>query len=322
MARPKGIAPWEPSPASAALLKQVNLVLDEYRDHLPLTVRQVFYRLVGEYHFDKTERSYKNLANMLVRARRALLIPFDSIRDDGTRVEQAGGYESVKDFWDVVRYSGKTFKRQRQSGQPVFVEVSCEAGGMVPQMVRVAHPFGVPVYSGGGFNSLTAIKEVADRALERDVPTVLLHIGDFDPSGVAIFNSLTEDAALFVSQITDPLRDPDHYEDGFAEKLHERICPKVEVRAEAALRAVRVALTADQVDEYSLDTAPPKGSDTRSAAWPYDYTAQAEALPPDILADLVREAIEAQFDLSVYAEVVATEQADRESILERIDGAG
>ena len=319
MARPKGIAPWNPDPATVELLHDVRSVLDEYRDHLPLTVRQVFYRLVGQYGYDKTERAYARLCEKLVRARRATLIPFDAIRDDGTTVRGGGGYDSVDDFWDTVRYSAKGFRRGRQHGQPVFIELSCEASGMVPQMQRVCAPYSIPVYSGSGFNSLTAIKEVADRALARDVPTVLLHVGDFDPSGVAIFNSLGADAALFVDQITDPLRDPDGYKDGFGERLIAKVCPNVNVQAGAELRPVRVALTAEQVDEYSLDVAPPKSSDTRSANWPYSYTAQAEALPPDLLARVVDEAILEHIDTDVYEELLETERDERAEIVERLD---
>jgi len=315
MARPKGVAVWKPSPESAVLLGQVNQVLDEYRDHLPLTVRQVFYRLVGQYGYDKTEHAYKRLGNMLVRARRSLLVPFDSLRDDGTVVREPNGFASTDDFWAAVRSTAERYRRNRQAGQGVFVELACEAGGMVPQMERVARAYSVPVYSGGGFNSLTAIKEVADRALARDVPTVLLHVGDFDPSGVSIFDSLTNDAQMFVRQIVD------YAFDGEPKPETLKRLTKVDIRREADLIPVRVVLTDEQVHTYGLDTAPPKGSDTRSVNWSYGYTAQAEALPPDILAVLVRDAIETQLDLGVLGAEKDREDADREAILGRINGS-
>jgi hypothetical protein len=45
--RVRGFAPWSPEKATLALLDQVRGVLSEYADHLPLTIRQIFYRLVG-----------------------------------------------------------------------------------------------------------------------------------------------------------------------------------------------------------------------------------------------------------------------------------
>lgn len=311
MSRPKGIADWTPSAENQVLLNQVNAVLAEYSAHLPLTVRQVFYRLVGSYGYAKDELAYKRLANMLVRARRALLVPFDSLRDDGTVVREPQGFDGTDDFWERIRATAERYRRNRQTGQPAFVELACEAGGMVPQMERVARDYGVPVYSGGGFNSLTATKEVVDRALERDVPTVFLHVGDFDPSGLSIYESHVKDVRMFVRQIVSYRFDNEG-------KNIDRLT-KVDVKRDADFIPKRVVLTDDQVQEYGLDTAPPKSSDTRSANWPYDYTAQAEALPPDILANIVREAIEDQLDMAVLNVELAREDGDRNAILDRID---
>ena len=36
-------------------------MLNEYEEHLTLTLRQVFYRLVAAYGYEKTERAYQNL---------------------------------------------------------------------------------------------------------------------------------------------------------------------------------------------------------------------------------------------------------------------
>jgi hypothetical protein len=55
--RPRGFVEWKPHAASLALLDQVRGVLSEYAAFLPLTCRQVFYRLVGAHGYDKTERA-------------------------------------------------------------------------------------------------------------------------------------------------------------------------------------------------------------------------------------------------------------------------
>ncbi len=47
--RARGFTDWNPSAVSLALLAQVREVLVEYADYLPLTLRQVFYRLVGAH---------------------------------------------------------------------------------------------------------------------------------------------------------------------------------------------------------------------------------------------------------------------------------
>jgi hypothetical protein len=68
---------------------------------------------------------------------------------------------------------------------------------MAPQLSRVAGEFAVPVYSAGGFASLTAVRQIVDRAVERDHSTLLLHVGDFDPSGESIFAAMAADARAF-----------------------------------------------------------------------------------------------------------------------------
>ena len=69
--RPRGFAPWTPRPASLALVQDVRAVLADYGEHLPLTIRQVFYRLVATRGFDKTEAAYSRLCEIVNRARRA-----------------------------------------------------------------------------------------------------------------------------------------------------------------------------------------------------------------------------------------------------------
>lgn len=81
--RPRGYATWRPQAKTEVLLGRVEDVIAEYEDFLPLTVRQIFYRLVASHGYEKTEAAYKRLGEHLNRARRAGRIPFETIRDDG-----------------------------------------------------------------------------------------------------------------------------------------------------------------------------------------------------------------------------------------------
>jgi hypothetical protein len=63
--RVRGFAPWSPRAETQVLLDQVRAVLGEYEDYLPLTIRQIFYRLVGAYEYEKTERAYERLCEHL-----------------------------------------------------------------------------------------------------------------------------------------------------------------------------------------------------------------------------------------------------------------
>jgi hypothetical protein len=168
------------------------------------------------------------------------------------------------------------------------MELWCEAAGMLHQLDRVAARYSVPVYSTGGFGSLTANYEIAERALSRDCATAILHVGDFDPSWESIFESIVEDAAAFVEA--------------------DRTIRLSEVRG------VRVALTAEQAGDHNLPTAPAKESDTRSKTWK-GGTCQLEALAPDVLARLVEDAIVEQLDLELFEGQVELEKRERAELL-------
>ncbi len=57
--RVRGFADWKPTAASIEVVEQIDNVLAQYQQHLPLTLRQVFYRLVGTVGYAKTEKAYK-----------------------------------------------------------------------------------------------------------------------------------------------------------------------------------------------------------------------------------------------------------------------
>jgi hypothetical protein len=122
---------------------------------------------------------------------------------------------------------------------------------------------------------------------------LVLHVGDHDPSGVHVFGSLDEDVRAFCGELGG----------------------QVEFR--------RLAVLPEHVEEHGLVTSPAKVSDRRA----FDgATVQAEALPPDVLADLVRSAIASELDLHVYAEVLEREREQRSTLsawagsLERLEG--
>jgi hypothetical protein len=159
---------------------------------------------------------------------------------------------------------------------------------MMPQLATIADEFSIPVYSNSGFASLSAVRSIVWRATRRTVPTVILHVGDFDPSGEAVFAHIAEDAAAFLER----------------DRLigTQRIIPE------------RVALTSAQVERYGLPTAPPKATDSRSANWNGE-TCQAEALPPSTLAVIVREAIQRRLDLDLLGEHELLEGEERVQLL-------
>lgn len=294
--RPRGFAAWSPSAETAQLLDTVGGVFEDYRGHLPLTVRQVFYRLVGTTGYEKTERAYKRLGDHLVRARRAGLVPWEYLRDDGPTVAEPDGWEGPGQFWRSVRHLAEGYDALPERGQAQAVEVWVEAAGMVPQVRRVAAPLGASVLTAGGFDSVTWKHEAARRLAERfdaeGRPTVILHIGDLDPSGCSVIDSAAEDVLAFLA--------------GFD--------------ARQVARFERVAVTPEQVTALRLPAAPQKTTDRRGAFMA--STVQAEAIDPATLAAIVTAAVEAEIDLARLAEERDRGEAERRVILADLERLG
>lgn len=232
--RPKGYAEWRPRQDTQIVLAQVDEVLREYREHLPLTVRQIFYRLVGAFDYPKTEQAYERLGNYLVRGRRARLIPFEHIRDDSHSVMDHLHFDGEEHFYSYVRRLGGNYKQDKLANQGISIRVHCEAEGMMPQLHRALEPYSIPVYSCSGFDSLTARRELAtwchDTYVYRGKDPIMFHMGDYDPDGESIFDSLVEDVRGFL-------------------RVDAPHVVKVAMFE-------RVALTKYQVDDYKLPTAP------------------------------------------------------------------
>jgi hypothetical protein len=127
--RVRGFAPWHPQADTCELLERVRAVLAEYEDYLPLTIRQIFYRLVGAHEFEKSERAYKRLCENLNRARRARLIPMSAIRDDGgTVLRPANVWDSTADFLETMHRQAARLRFNRTAGPKGSVtRASCGA---------------------------------------------------------------------------------------------------------------------------------------------------------------------------------------------------
>jgi len=287
------MAPWMPSAESVATVAAVKTVLEEYRAHLPLTLRQVFYRLVATFGFDKTEKSYKRLGEVLNRARRAGFVRFEDIRDDGVTVVNPRAWDNAEAFRQGVSAGARAFRLDRQHSQPVRLLIAVEAGGMVPQIARVADEFGVSVQSSGGFDSVTAKHDLALLLSEWPAAEVL-HIGDYDPSGEHVFGSLSSDVSQFLVDM------------GIKEAIAAR-----------RTTFTRLAVTPAQIDEMDLPTAPPKVTDRRR--FDDTRTVQAEAIPPERLNEIVRRAIVERIDMNAYARTLQREYDERAELVAWIE---
>jgi hypothetical protein len=283
--RPRGFAPWSPRGATLELLDQVRGVLDEYEDYLPLTIRQIFYRLVGAHEYEKTERAYARLCEHLNRARRARLISMDAIRDDTGVVVAPIMWRDAAEWLAATREEAKELMLDRTAGQSTRLVVTSEATGMAPQLGRVCNPFGITAMSGGGFDSVTDKHKFAASLADHDRPTEVLAITDLDASGAHKYLAEMEDAIAFARDLS------------------------------GEVTFTRLAVTRAQIKRYRLPTAPPKATDRRAF---HGETCQVEALAPDVLAQIVRNAIVSRIDHAAYERVLKCEREVQRKLVRRL----
>lgn len=110
----RGYIDWRPTRRISAKLEGVQQVLATYHDHLPMTVRQIFYVLVARLVIQKTQLEYRNLAYLLRKARRARIIPFEHIHDQGSVLPHSlTGWNGLGDLATLVRHIVEYSARSR-----------------------------------------------------------------------------------------------------------------------------------------------------------------------------------------------------------------
>lgn len=264
--RARGWIDWRPTSGTRDTINTIKGVLAENADYLPMTARQIFYALVARDQVEKTERGYKSLSETLSKARRARLIPFSAIRDDGIKDTPPDGYFGAVHVERTLQHIAVNATLDPSHGQPVNQIVMTETAGMVPMAARAASGYGATVISAGGFVSVTGMHDLAQSVKRDRRPAIVWHIGDYDPSGLHLYQSLAENVIAFAD-------------------AHEVVFR-------------RLAVTPEQVTDYDLPMAPAKATDART--FDGTGTVQAEALPPATLSALIQNALAEKFDFTEH----------------------
>src|SRR3990170_2368373 len=149
---------WKPTTESLALL-------DKARDLLtasprPMTVRQLYYRLVAGLVIPNNIRSYQNLVGLLTKARKVDLLDTSKFVDRARAVTGAYGYASLESYLDIV---SRAYRRRPNDGQPEYIEVWTEKDALSAVIGDVVRPYGATLVVSKGYTSYTVLVEAAKR---------------------------------------------------------------------------------------------------------------------------------------------------------------
>jgi hypothetical protein len=173
------------------------------------------------------------------------------------------------------------YRRDRTEGQEYAIYAGIEKHALAALLQSWLGPRGIPIVPFGGYASQTLTDEVARDADEDGRPAVLLYASDLDPSGEDIGRDFITRAGCFDE-------------------------------------VVRVALDAEQVDDYGLPPLPGKATDARAATFVAKHgklvQVELDALPPDELRRLYEDALDPFWDVSTSEAVLDREADERESL--------
>jgi len=123
------------------LFAAVNGILAQYDG--PLTLRQVYYRLVAAQVLRNTENEYKGLSKHLTNARLEGIVDDRRIVDRVRSTLRVPCWTDLGHFLEAVR---RSYRREKWTSQPYNLEVWCEKDAVAGVLQPIADYYEVLLY--------------------------------------------------------------------------------------------------------------------------------------------------------------------------------
>lgn len=283
-----------------AMVKTINGILEKYEaEGFDLSLRQLYYQLVAKALIENSEKSYKNIGNLVSDARLAGLIDWDMIKDRGREMVKNPHWENPRSFLENV---APQFRFNLWHDQDVYVEVMVEKQALEGVLEPVCRQLDVPFTANKGYSSSSAMYEASKRflaAAEDGKECYVVYLGDHDPSGIDMSRDVEERLDLFVKTSMDRT---------------DEIGPN-EV---SAVIMKRVALNMAQIEELRPPENPAKITDPRAGNYVSrfgDKSWELDAIEPRQLAQIVTDAVEAIMDVTKFGRNQRKMEKNREELV-------
>lgn len=268
-------------PATLDLIEKANVVIAEYKQMgFDLTLRQLYYQFVSKGYIENNERSYKNFGSAIDDGRLAGLIDWDAIVDRTRNLKAVSHWATPADIIDSAAYS---YRIDKWATQPWYVECWVEKEALVGVIQRISTRLDIPYFACRGYVSQSEMWAAARRHLrarDNGKKSLILHLGDHDPSGIDMTRDIMDRLALFGASVT----------------------------------VERLALNWDQVEEYNPPPNPAKLTDSRANGYIDRFGLESwelDALTPTVLSDLIEKAVLAVRNESAWERAVSRETRER-----------
>jgi hypothetical protein len=263
----------------------------------PMTVRQVFYRATVEGIVEKTENGYDKVQNDLVHLRRygVLLagqltrttLPYGWLADNTRLQRKPRTFNGIE---EALERTAKFYRKDLWADADAYVEVWLEKDALSGVVYPVTSIYDVPLMVARGYASLSFLHSAAEYINDLEVPTYIYHLGDYDPSGV-----------------------------NAGEKIEQTLR---EMAPDAEIHFERLGVTPEQIEYWNLPTRPTKKTDSRSKMFDSEISVELDAIEPDRLRSIVKDAIERHLPPEQFKVLKAAEESERELLRAFVDRLG
>jgi hypothetical protein len=263
--------------STTRLIEQAAKVL---ADESPMTIRQLFYRLVSITAIENNRGDYQRVSTALTKGRNDGRIDFDWIVDRSRPEYTPNVFEDAAEYARVV---SKGYRKDYWQLQPHRVEMWCEKDSVIGSIEDLTNKLGVTVRVTRGFVSTTKAHDLARAIGGSNKPMTVFYLGDHDPSGRQIESDLSERIRGYGAKFT----------------------------------IERLAIHAADIAKFKLPPLRVKESDSRAAGFLRRYSnkcVELDALPPNELRRRIEEAVTAMLNRNLWDRAVMVEQEELASI--------
>ena len=311
-------------PATRALIDQANAICSEYAaSGLSLTLRQLYYQFVARGLIPNEQAAYNRLGAVISDARMAGEFDWDYIIDRTRNLQSSPTWESPA---SLLKAAGEQYRRDLWAPQKRRVEVWIEKDAAIGVIESVCTLNGVPYFSCRGYTSSSEMWSAAARIgeyLRNGEKTLILHIGDHDPSGLDMTRDIEDRLRTFIHQ--------DWANEFMGLGAHTRGAIRASMRnkmrengskiedLDSPWQVRRIALTLEQIERYNPPPNPAKTTDARFQKYQdetgLDDSWELDALDPFVMETLIQEHIEGFRDDAALAKAERQQEVERKVLL-------
>lgn len=273
----------------AEMEERAEFLINYASAHGPVTVRGLYYQaevacLPG---IDKDDSGYAKVQHQVLNLRREGRLDYDNIADATRWMRKPRSHNGVD---AALAATARLYRKSLWSDTDDYVEIWCEKDALAGVIYPITSLYDVPLMVTRGFSSETFCYEAIAARKGDDRRYYVYALFDFDRAGEDSAGSLEEKLRRFADE------------------------------AGITLVFKQIAVTGGQIRKWKLPTRAPKRKSAADKKWPHDFACELDAIPPDLLRDLVEAHINLHLPQDKLEVLKVAEKSEREIIANLVGG--